>query len=129
MLQQYWDLDVSGRFVDRDMLMRFYWGLGIGHVYSHGDEDEDDDDDGRMDDGDENDTEEEEEQEEGSRENDDENMSDPGEAKEGNSGAGIELNLGGLGLNDQEDDPWYNSSEDEGEDSEDSEFLELQETF
>jgi hypothetical protein len=24
------------RFVDRDMLMRYHWGLGIGHVYSHG---------------------------------------------------------------------------------------------
>jgi hypothetical protein len=25
------------RFVDRDMLMRFHWGLGVGHVYSHED--------------------------------------------------------------------------------------------
>jgi hypothetical protein len=24
------------RFADRDMLMRYHWGLGIGHVYSHG---------------------------------------------------------------------------------------------
>jgi hypothetical protein len=23
------------RFTDRDMLMRFHWGLGIGHVYLH----------------------------------------------------------------------------------------------
>jgi hypothetical protein len=23
------------RFVDRDMVMRYHWGLGIGHVYSH----------------------------------------------------------------------------------------------
>lgn len=23
------------RFVDRDMVMRFHWGLGIGHLYSH----------------------------------------------------------------------------------------------
>lgn len=23
------------RFVDRDMLMRYHWGLGIGHYYSH----------------------------------------------------------------------------------------------
>lgn len=23
------------RFVDRDMLMRFHFGLGVGHVYSH----------------------------------------------------------------------------------------------
>jgi len=22
-------------FVDRDMLMRFHWGLGVGHVYTH----------------------------------------------------------------------------------------------
>ncbi|KAH6896318.1 hypothetical protein BKA70DRAFT_1438538 [Coprinopsis sp. MPI-PUGE-AT-0042] len=25
------------RFVDRDMLMRYHWGLGVGHAYSHGD--------------------------------------------------------------------------------------------
>lgn len=25
------------RFVDRDMIMRFYWGLGVGHIYSHKD--------------------------------------------------------------------------------------------
>ncbi|KAG2021050.1 hypothetical protein CC2G_006316 [Coprinopsis cinerea AmutBmut pab1-1] len=25
------------RFVDRDMVMRFHWGLGVGHVYSHDD--------------------------------------------------------------------------------------------
>jgi hypothetical protein len=25
------------RFVDRDMLMRFHWGLGVGHLYSHED--------------------------------------------------------------------------------------------
>jgi hypothetical protein len=24
------------RFADRDMVMRYHWGLGIGHVYSHG---------------------------------------------------------------------------------------------
>jgi hypothetical protein len=23
------------RFVDRDMMMRFFWGLGVGHVYAH----------------------------------------------------------------------------------------------
>lgn len=23
------------RFVDRDMVMRYYWGLGVGHIYSH----------------------------------------------------------------------------------------------
>ena len=23
------------RFVDRDMVMRYHWGLGVGHVYSH----------------------------------------------------------------------------------------------
>lgn len=23
------------RFVDRDMVMRYHWGLGIGHVYAH----------------------------------------------------------------------------------------------
>lgn len=23
------------RFVDRDMLMRFHWGLAVGHVYTH----------------------------------------------------------------------------------------------
>ena len=25
----------SLRFVDRDMVMRYHWGLGIGHVYAH----------------------------------------------------------------------------------------------
>jgi hypothetical protein len=25
----------SPSFVDRDMLMRYHWGLGIGHVYAH----------------------------------------------------------------------------------------------
>lgn len=24
------------RFLDRDMVMRYHWGLGVGHVYSHG---------------------------------------------------------------------------------------------
>ena len=23
------------RFVDRDMVMRYHWGLGVGHVYAH----------------------------------------------------------------------------------------------
>jgi hypothetical protein len=23
------------RFVDRDMVMRYYWGMGVGHAYSH----------------------------------------------------------------------------------------------
>jgi hypothetical protein len=23
------------RFVDRDMIIRYYWGLGVGHIYSH----------------------------------------------------------------------------------------------
>lgn len=27
-------MDLS-RFVDRDMLMRYHWSLGIGHAYSH----------------------------------------------------------------------------------------------
>ena len=26
---------VMQRFVDRDMLMRYHWGLGISHTYSH----------------------------------------------------------------------------------------------
>lgn len=26
----------KNRFVDRDMLMRCYWGMGVGHVYAHG---------------------------------------------------------------------------------------------
>jgi len=24
------------RFVDRDMIMRYHWGLAVGHVYTHG---------------------------------------------------------------------------------------------
>ena len=26
---------VSNRFVDRDMFMRYEWGLGVGHTYAH----------------------------------------------------------------------------------------------
>lgn len=26
---------VASRFVDRDMLLRHHWGLGVGHTYSH----------------------------------------------------------------------------------------------
>lgn len=26
----------TSRFADRDMIMRYHWGLGIGHKYSHG---------------------------------------------------------------------------------------------
>ena len=29
------DLNVVSRFADRDMLMRYHWGLGVGHVYAH----------------------------------------------------------------------------------------------
>ena len=25
----------SYRFVDRDMLMRYHWGFGVGHLYAH----------------------------------------------------------------------------------------------
>jgi hypothetical protein len=31
-------IDFNDRFADRDMLMRYHWGLGIGHVYSHEDD-------------------------------------------------------------------------------------------
>lgn len=27
--------DVPFSFVDRDMIMRHYWGLGVGHTYAH----------------------------------------------------------------------------------------------
>ena len=27
--------DISSSFADRDMLMRYHWGLAVGHVYSH----------------------------------------------------------------------------------------------
>lgn len=27
--------ETSSRFVDHDMLMRFHWGLAVGHVYAH----------------------------------------------------------------------------------------------
>ena len=29
------NLIILSRFVDRDMLMHYHWGLGIGHAYSH----------------------------------------------------------------------------------------------
>jgi hypothetical protein len=28
---------IATSFVDRDMLMRYHWGLGVGHTYSHSD--------------------------------------------------------------------------------------------
>ncbi|RDB26818.1 hypothetical protein Hypma_005389 [Hypsizygus marmoreus] len=31
---QDWNAYFVNRFVDRDMLMRYHWGLGVGHVYS-----------------------------------------------------------------------------------------------
>ncbi|KJA18172.1 hypothetical protein HYPSUDRAFT_205550 [Hypholoma sublateritium FD-334 SS-4] len=31
-----WKSYYVNRFADRDMVMRFHWGLGIGHTYSHG---------------------------------------------------------------------------------------------
>ncbi|RDB22902.1 hypothetical protein Hypma_009822 [Hypsizygus marmoreus] len=30
-----WHFYYVNRFVDRDMMMRYYWGLGVGHVYAH----------------------------------------------------------------------------------------------
>jgi len=36
LLSFYFDSDYTiSSFVDRDMLMRFHWGLGAGHVYAH----------------------------------------------------------------------------------------------
>jgi hypothetical protein len=32
---RYSDASRTGSFVDRDMMMRYHWGSGIGHVYSH----------------------------------------------------------------------------------------------
>ncbi|KAG6913932.1 hypothetical protein DXG01_003430 [Tephrocybe rancida] len=31
-----WQSFYINRFVDRDMLMRYFWGLAVGHIYSHG---------------------------------------------------------------------------------------------
>ncbi|KJA26291.1 hypothetical protein HYPSUDRAFT_133110, partial [Hypholoma sublateritium FD-334 SS-4] len=31
-----WNGYYVNRFVDRDMVMRYHWGLGVGHTYSHG---------------------------------------------------------------------------------------------
>jgi hypothetical protein len=30
-------IPTDDRFVDRDMIMRYHWGLAIGHTYMHGD--------------------------------------------------------------------------------------------
>ncbi|KIJ59550.1 hypothetical protein HYDPIDRAFT_33080 [Hydnomerulius pinastri MD-312] len=30
-----WKYYYANRFVDRDMLLRYHWGLGISHIYSH----------------------------------------------------------------------------------------------
>ena len=32
-----WSHTFNISFVDRDMVMRYHWGLGVGHVYSHSD--------------------------------------------------------------------------------------------
>ncbi|RXW23302.1 hypothetical protein EST38_g2534 [Candolleomyces aberdarensis] len=32
-----WEQYFVNRFVDRDMIMRYHWGLGVGHLYSHED--------------------------------------------------------------------------------------------
>ncbi|KAG6376632.1 hypothetical protein JVT61DRAFT_1616 [Boletus reticuloceps] len=31
----HWKYYYINKFVDRDMLMRYHWGLGVGHTYSH----------------------------------------------------------------------------------------------
>ncbi|KJA13341.1 hypothetical protein HYPSUDRAFT_209627 [Hypholoma sublateritium FD-334 SS-4] len=31
-----WKYYYVNRFADRDMTMRYHWGMGIGHIYSHG---------------------------------------------------------------------------------------------
>ncbi|KIM59250.1 hypothetical protein SCLCIDRAFT_27507 [Scleroderma citrinum Foug A] len=31
-----WHFYYVNRFVDRDMVMRYHWGLGVGHAYAHG---------------------------------------------------------------------------------------------
>ncbi|KIK25266.1 hypothetical protein PISMIDRAFT_43715, partial [Pisolithus microcarpus 441] len=30
-----WNYYYINRFADRDMLLRYHWGLGVGHMYSH----------------------------------------------------------------------------------------------
>lgn len=114
------------------MLMRYYWGLGIGHVYSHG-ERQDIDEEMHVD---------EENQEEedmntektipvgsikGNVENEEENNSEDD---------GVDVDGLGLGLDDQEDDPWWNSGDSgdefegpEEEYSDDNELLEMEEMY
>ncbi|KAG6914461.1 hypothetical protein DXG01_017109 [Tephrocybe rancida] len=35
-LDEDWQSFYINRFVDRDMLMRYFWGLAVGHIYTHG---------------------------------------------------------------------------------------------
>jgi hypothetical protein len=36
-LKMHSDCRFRSRFVDRDMIMRYHWGLGVGHLYAHRD--------------------------------------------------------------------------------------------
>lgn len=97
------------RFADRDMLMRFYWGLGVGHVYSHqeGDTGEDMDIDEGESEGEDETMDGDKVLEEDEDENDDELV-------EGEP----ELSNAELGLNDLEGNPWYDEDDEDLEDEE-----------
>lgn len=114
-------------FVDRDMVMRFYWGLGIGHAYSHQTQTTDVPMKVLMDEAQEDEVEVLDEAEanmEGSCHKDSMDMGDgeDNEDEEDDSGSA-------LGMEDRENEGWMdeNSDSDEGdieEDDEDADFLE-----
>lgn len=97
------------------MLMRFYWGLGVGHTYSHGEDFAEE-----MDVDDDNDEAEEGGEEEGNLDTEknlpEEREDQEDECSDSNSNTGDGLSLDELGFNDKELDPWYDSSGSDGED-------------
>lgn len=102
--------------------MRFYWGLGVGHVYSH----QEGADIGEDMDVDEGELGSEDETVDGDKvlEEDEDENDDDNEFVEG----GLELGNTELGLNDLEDDPWYDSDDSDDEGLEDKADINDEET-
>lgn len=119
------ELIILFSFVDRDMVMRFYWGLGVGHIYSHQSQAHDDQvSDGFSTEELANIGDETEVQIENKDNSDDENGGDDDDAE------GEDVMEPGLGMEDRENEGWMNEDSDQDEDEdgdmgeEDTEFLE-----
>lgn len=101
------------RFVDRDMLMRFYWGMGVGHTYSHGEQENVEEDNDFID---------EESADETSEERDEVTNKDTGDFGAESEGEQLlEKVLGELDIDDSDTDPWCDSNGDDDSDSDQNE--------